>query len=110
MIIRDNNKYENYKNYQNEIEISIFIEQKDINKKIYFLENEENEEENEKETSENIKIKDEIEEGYDLEFLKGDFIEIYIFEDLYRKFDKDDDKSENIEIKNNSHDNFKELN
>ena len=37
-------------------------------------------------------------------------METYIYEDLYRKFDKDDDKSENIEIKNNSNDNFKELN
>ena len=73
MIIRDINKYGNYKNYQNEIEISMFIEQKDINKKIYFLENEENEEEIEKETSENIKIKHEIEEGYDLEVFMGNF-------------------------------------
>ena len=85
----------------------MLIEQKDINKKIYFLENEE---EIEKETSESIKIKDEIEEDYDLEVIKGDFMETYIYEDLYRKFDKDDDKSENIEIKNNSNDNFKELN
>ena len=85
----------------------MLIEQKDINKKIYFLENEE---EIEKETSESIKIKDEIEEDYDLEVIKGDLMETYIYEDLYRKFDKDDDKSENIEIKNNSNDNFKELN